>query len=67
MKQNRWYAIRISPTMIPQIKYIAMYETRPVSAIGWIGEVKKIEKCVRPGYEKTGKYEVFVGKKEILS
>ena len=66
LKQDRWYAIRISPTMIPQIKYLAMYETAPVSAIRWIGEVDRIEKCVRPGYEKLGKYEVILRRKEKI-
>lgn len=66
IKQNRWYAIRISPSMIPQLKYIAMYETAPTSAIRWIGEIEKIEKCVRPGYEQSGKYEVFIKEKREI-
>jgi hypothetical protein len=65
-KQNRWYAIRISPSMLPQIKYIAMYEVAPISAIRWIGEVEKIEPCVRPGYEDVNKYEVILRSKEKL-
>lgn len=55
MRQNRWYAIRISAAMIPQIKYIAMYETRPFSGIRWIGHVKEI----RP-YEDSDKFEVVL-------
>lgn len=55
INQSKWYAIRISPTMIPQIKYIAMYETLPISAIRYVGEVVNI----RP-YEDTGKYEVII-------
>lgn len=29
--------------MIPQIKYIAMYKTRPFSGIRWIGYVQNIK------------------------
>ena len=66
IKQDRWYAIRISPSMISQIKFIAMYETSPVSSIRWGGEVVKIEKCIRPGYENSGKYEVFIKNKRKI-
>ena len=55
LRQSKWYAIRISPTMIPQIKFIAIYESQPVSAIRYVGEVANI----RP-YENTGKYEVII-------
>jgi len=40
---NCWYAIRISSTMIPRIKYIAGYQVSPISAITHIAEVESIE------------------------
>ena len=59
--QNRWYAIRISAAMIPQIKYIAMYEVRPFSGIRWIGHVKDIQP-----YEDSDKFDVIISKREKL-
>ena len=41
--ENCWYAIRIHPSMIPRIKYIAAYQIAPVSAITHIAKVKSIE------------------------
>ena len=61
LDENRWYAIRMSPSIISQIKYIAMYETAPVSAIRWIGFVQDI----RP-YKDTGKYEVVLSERKKL-
>lgn len=62
LKENRWYAIRISPSVIPQIKYIAMYEVSPISAIRWIGLVSNIKP-----YKDTSKYEVIISEKRKLS
>ncbi|ATZ61353.2 MAG: hypothetical protein BME93_04540 [Methanosarcinales archaeon Met12] len=50
---NCWYAIRISSSMIDKIKYIAGYQTAPISAITYYAEVAKIEK-----YKDTEKYIV---------
>lgn len=41
--ENRWYKIRIHASMIPIIKYIAVYRVAPVSAITHVARVKKIE------------------------
>lgn len=41
--ENCWYAIRIHGTVRPQIKYIAGYQIRPISAITHIAPVKSIE------------------------
>lgn len=49
--QNCWWAIRISSAMLDRIKYIAAYQTAPVSAITYYAEVSKIEK-----YKSGGKY-----------
>ena len=54
LKNNRWFAIRISSAMIDKIKYIAAYQVAPVSGITHIAEVDRIEK-----YKETNKYIVF--------
>jgi hypothetical protein len=41
--ENRWHAIRIHGTMRPQIKYIAAYQVRPISAVTHIASVSSIE------------------------
>jgi len=51
--ENRWYAIRIHASMIPQIKYIAAYQVAPVSAITHWALVKDIQP-----WENTGKFVV---------
>ena len=40
--ENRWYAVRIHGSMIPQIKHIAAYRVAPISAITHIAPVNKI-------------------------
>lgn len=52
--ENCWYAIRISSSMIDRIKYIAGYQTAPISAITHVAEVKKIER-----HKDTNKYIVY--------
>jgi hypothetical protein len=49
--ENRWHAVRIHGSMRPQIKYIAVYRTAPVSAITHIAPVKSIEP-----WKDTAKY-----------
>jgi hypothetical protein len=56
--ENCWYEIRISSSMIDRIKYIAGYQTAPISAITYFAEVSKIEK-----YKDTGKYIVYFKEK----
>jgi hypothetical protein len=41
--ENSWYAIRISGGMLPKIRWIAGYQTQPVSAITHIAPVDHIE------------------------
>jgi len=52
--ENCWYAIRISSAMKERIKYIAGYQTAPVSSITYYAEVDKIEK-----YRDTNKYILY--------
>ncbi len=55
--ENVWYAIRISGGMLDKIKYIAGYQTAPVSAITYYAEVESIEP-----YGENDKYKVnFTG------
>ena len=54
MKNDRWFAIRISGAMIDKIKHIAAYQVAPVSGITYIADVDRIEK-----YKDTNKYIVF--------
>lgn len=41
--QHRWYAIRISGGKLNDIKYIAAYQTSPISEITHFAEVESIE------------------------
>ena len=52
--ENCWYQIRITSSMLERIKYIAGYQTAPISAITYYAEVKKIEK-----YKDTNKFIVY--------
>lgn len=51
IEENRWYAIRIHSSMIPQIKHIAAYRVAPISAITHIASVNNIIP-----WRDTGKY-----------
>lgn len=54
IENDCWWAIRISSSMLDRIKFIAAYQTSPVSAITHLAEVSKIEK-----YKDTGKYKIY--------
>jgi hypothetical protein len=56
--EDSWYSIRISSSMLDRIRYIAGYQTAPVSAITYYAEVARIEK-----YKDSGKYIVFFKEK----
>jgi hypothetical protein len=49
--ENRWYAVRIHGTVRPQIKYIAVYQVAPTSAITYYAPVRAIEP-----WKDSGKY-----------
>ena len=63
LENDAWWAIRISPTLIPQLKYIAMYETQPISKIRWMAKIK--QNGIQP-YKNTGKYIVNVERKKKI-
>ena len=53
LEQNCWYAIRIGGGHLDKIKYIAAYQTAPVSAITHVAEIDSIEP-----YGDGGKYKL---------
>jgi hypothetical protein len=53
LSENRWWSIRIHPSMIPKIKYIASYRVAPESAITHIAPVASIEQ-----WKDSNKYVV---------
>ena len=55
LQENRWFQIRIDGDRLSKIKYLAMYESAPVSAINYVGEVEKIIP-----YKNTKKYEIIL-------
>lgn len=54
IENHCWWQIRISSAMLGRIKYIAAYQTAPISAVTHVAEVARIEK-----YKDTGKYIVY--------
>lgn len=51
--ENSWYAIRISGGKLNDIKYIAAYQTAPISAVTHYAEIESIEP-----YGDGGKYKL---------
>ncbi|RJR15018.1 hypothetical protein C4579_03040 [Candidatus Microgenomates bacterium] len=60
---DAWWAIRISSSMVPQIKHIAMYEKSPVSQVRWVAEVRP--DGIKP-YKNTGKYILYLENKRKI-
>lgn len=52
--QHSWWAIRIGGGMLAKIKYIAAYQSAPVSAVTHVAPVKAIEP-----YGENGKYRLI--------
>lgn len=52
--QNEWYAVRLAGGMLEKIKYVAAYQTNPVSAVTHWAPVAKIEP-----YGEEGKYKLI--------
>jgi hypothetical protein len=48
--EDRWYSVRIHPSMIPQLKYVAVYRKAPLSAITHYAPIRSIE-----AWKNTGK------------
>ncbi|MEO1622159.1 MAG: GIY-YIG nuclease family protein [Cyanobacteria bacterium J06632_3] len=54
MGEDSWYAIRIAGGKLTKIKYIAAYQTQPISAVTHYAPVDRIEP-----YGESGKYRVI--------
>jgi hypothetical protein len=52
--QNAWWAIRIGGGMIPKIRYVAAYQSQPVSAVTHVAPVAAIEP-----YGEDGKFKLI--------
>lgn len=60
--EDCWHAIRIAGGMLPKIRYIAVYQSHPVSAVTHVAPVDRIE-----SYGEEGKYRlVFSAKARSL-
>ncbi|MBU4268453.1 MAG: hypothetical protein KJ808_06355 [Acidobacteria bacterium] len=60
--KNRWYAIRLSKKVIPNLKYIAIYMTSPLHKITHYGRIDSIQP-----YQDSGKYMVKLsGKAKMI-
>jgi len=55
LSQNCWYAIRIGGGKLQQIKYVAGYQTKPISAVTHYAPVASIEL-----YGEEGKYKLIL-------
>ncbi len=56
--RNRWYAIRVSKKVIPRLKYIAIYISRPTCQITHYGRIR----AIKP-WRDTGKQVVLLKEK----
>lgn len=54
-EKSAWWAVRIGQSSIPKLKYVALYEASPVSAIRYYAKITKIE----PYEGKPGKYIIY--------
>lgn len=63
LENDAWWAVRISPAIIPQLKYLALYEVNPVAQIRWVGKIK--EGGILP-YKNTGKYIINIESKSKI-
>jgi hypothetical protein len=70
LKEHRWYPVKIGGAMQPQLRYMAVYESAPTSAIRYLAPIDAIEAwqdsdklvvCVRDPIEKIGPVEFVRG------
>jgi|SaaInlLV_10m_DNA_2_1039722.scaffolds.fasta_scaffold76069_2 hypothetical protein len=54
--ENRWYAIRLGEKRIPLLKYIAVYQVGPISAITHFAKIESIKK-----WKYSGRYVINFG------
>lgn len=62
LEEKRWYPVRMHSRMLHKIKYLAIYEASPTSAIRYIDRIKQIKPYENDSNDKGKKYElVLVG------
>jgi hypothetical protein len=54
LTERQWFAVRIAAGRIPSIRYIAAYQTQPISAVTHWAPVQSVEP-----YGDTGKYRLY--------
>lgn len=59
LQENRWYSINIKNDRIPYLKYIAAYQSTPISAVTYVA---KIDRIVDSPYMPGKKMVIFEGK-----
>ncbi|MGL5724388.1 hypothetical protein [Cetobacterium sp.] len=59
LREKNWENIRILEKKISEIKYIALYQSSPISKITHYGVVKNIEKYKSHSYRGTYKYRIY--------
>lgn len=59
LEENRWYSINIKNDRIPYLKYIAAYQSAPVSAVTYVA---KIDRIVDSPFKPGKKMVIFEGK-----
>ncbi len=60
LNECHWHKIRIGEYMKEQLKYLAMYESAPISQIRYVGEIKEIKP-----FENSEYSEIFLTGKPI--
>src|SRR2546428_11999356 len=58
VKNNAWWAIRLSQKAREKIRCLAIYQKNPIKEIKHVAEIKRIEP-----YKDTGKFIVYLSKK----
>lgn len=56
LEEKAWWAVRIAEDKLDKLKYLAMYQVAPVSAITYYGEIDRIE----PSQKDPDKYRIFL-------
>ena len=59
--ERSWYPIRLDVRRLHSLKWIAVYQTRPISAITFLARIVRIEK-----YLETGRYRLALDGLERL-
>lgn len=62
LKEHRWYPVRIHVDNIDKVDYIAIYLSKPISAITHYAKVLEY----KPSEDFPGKYVVYLDKNEIV-